>query len=71
MNPRMGHLEALYLIFHFSEKHPSVYLLMDQYQPQIDEAFFEHDVSWQEFYGDVYEEMPPNSSGACQYHVYG
>ena len=60
MNPRMGHLEALYLIFHFLEKHPSVYLLMDQYKPDIDETFFEQDVSWQEFYGDVYEEMPPN-----------
>ena len=60
MNPRMGHLEALYLIFHFLDKHPCIYLLMDQYQPELDEMFSEHDVSWQEFYGDVYEEMPPN-----------
>ena len=30
MSPGTGHLKALYLIFHFLDKHPSIYLVMDR-----------------------------------------
>lgn len=57
--PREGHLEALYLIVHYLEKHPMKRVLFDPAMPKIDESSFAQ-YDWTEFYGDVKEEDPPN-----------
>ncbi|KAL7477924.1 hypothetical protein ACHAW6_003713 [Cyclotella cf. meneghiniana] len=49
-NPREGHLEALYLIFHF--------LLMNPLRRLVSNARL--DADWTEFYRDVEEEDPPD-----------
>ena len=59
ISPRVGHLEALYLIFHFLWKNPKRRLVMDPIEPEIDESVFAHNTDWTEFYGDVMEEDPP------------
>lgn len=59
MNPRSGHLEALYLIFHYLWKNPRKRLVMDPLEPAIDESVFQNNTDWTEFYGDVVEEDPP------------
>lgn len=58
-SPREGHLEALYLIFHYLWKHPKMRLVMDPYIPEVDESSFNTTADWKEFYGDVVEEDPP------------
>ena len=59
-NPREGHLEALYLIFHFLSKNPLRRLVFDARVPACDEDAFQLDADWTEFYGDVEEEDPPD-----------
>lgn len=59
MNPRQGHLEALYLIFHFLWKNPKKRQVLDPSTPLIDESVFHSNADWVEFYGDVVEEDPP------------
>lgn len=59
MNPRQGHLEALYLIFHYLWKNPKKRLVMDPVVPEVDESMFNCNADWTEFYGDVAEEDPP------------
>ena len=59
-SPREGHLEALYLIFHFLSKNPKKRLLLDPYRPVIKEAAFNQDADWTEFYGYAEEHDPPN-----------
>ena len=58
-NPRLGHLEGLYLIFHFLWKNPKKRLVMDPTEPLIDEGTFNINADWMEFYGDLVEEDPP------------
>ena len=58
-SPREGHLEALYLIFHYLARNPKKRLVMDPNLPLIDESAFNTDADWKEFYGDVIEEDPP------------
>ena len=60
MNPRVGHLEALYMIFHYLWKNPMMRLVMDPTYIKHDENQFETCVDWKEFYGDIKEEEPPN-----------
>ena len=60
MNPRVGHLEGLYLIFHYLWKHPKVRIVMDPKSLKHDENTFNLTADWKEFYGDVYEEDPPD-----------
>ena len=57
--PRQGHLEALYLIFHYLSKNPKKRLVMDPNEPSVDESMFNLNADWMEFYGDVTEEDPP------------
>jgi hypothetical protein len=57
---RQGHLEALYLIFHFLWKNPKKRLVMDPKQPEVDESVFNNTAQWEEFYGSLREEDPPN-----------
>lgn len=61
MNPREGHLEALYLVFHYLWKHPRKRIVMDPAVPNINQqAFNNADIKdWEPFYGDVEEAMPP------------
>ena len=61
MNPREGHLEALYLIFHFLWKNQRKRLVMDPIAPPIDQKAFHNPAlkEWKVFYGDVEEAMPP------------
>ena len=59
-SPREGHLEALYLIFHFLSKNPMKRLVFDSKVPWCDESAFKLDADWTEFYGDVTEEDPPD-----------
>ena len=58
-SPREGHLEALYLIFHYLSKNPKKRLVMDANEPFVDESMFNINADWMKFYGDVVEEDPP------------
>ena len=59
--PRRGHLEALYYIFAYLKKHEnSARIVFDPKTPGIDERVFNSNANWQDFYGDVCEELPPN-----------
>ena len=63
MNPRTGHLEGLYHIFHYLMRHPKKRLVMDPFYPPMEEdeeLVFNMDADWLPFYGDVVEEDPPN-----------
>jgi hypothetical protein len=60
-NPRFGHLEAIYHIFAYLKKHPDMgCIAYDSKRPDIDERIFHHNADWNDFYGDVEEELPPN-----------
>ena len=56
MNLREGHLESLYLIFHFLWKNPMERQVVDPSHTMIDESVFQSNANWVEFYGDVSEE---------------
>ena len=58
-SPREGHLEALYLIFHYLSKNPKKRLVMDPHYPDVDENTFNGAADWVQFYGDIIEEDPP------------
>ncbi|KAL7544893.1 hypothetical protein ACHAWF_008256 [Thalassiosira exigua] len=59
-NPRVGHLEAVYCIFHYLKCNPVKRLLMGPTTPAIDRNGFNGTADWAEFYGDyVVEEDPP------------
>ena len=49
MNPRQGHLEALYLIFHFLWKNPKKRQVLDPSTPSINESVFHSNADWVEF----------------------
>lgn len=59
-NPRKGHLEALYLIFHYLWKKPLKRIIFDPTVPQVNKNQFCLDADWTEFYGYVVEEEPPD-----------
>lgn len=59
-SPREGHLEALYLIFHYLSKNPKKRMVLDPYRPAINEAAFNLNADWTEFYGYAEEQDPPN-----------
>lgn len=59
--PRRGHLEALYHIFAYLKRHENgARIVFDPKTPNIDERVFNSDAEWQDFYGDVREELPPS-----------
>jgi hypothetical protein len=59
--PREGHLNAVYNIFAYLEKHVEVSMAFNDKMPRIDETAF-HQSDWTEsIYGDVEEEVPPNA----------
>jgi hypothetical protein len=55
--PRAGHLEAVYHIFAYLNKHDKSSIIFDPADPYFDPHDFP-DVDWSEFYGDVVEELP-------------
>ena len=55
-----GHLNALYLVFHFLRKNPKKRLVMDPKEPEVDECVFNNTANQMELYGDMKEEDPPN-----------
>ena len=58
-NPRVGHLEALYLIVNYLQNNQFKRIVFNPEKPIIKEGTFECDVDWTEFYGNVKEEDPP------------
>ena len=58
-SPQEGHLEALYLIFHYLSKNPKKRLVMDPHYPDVDENTFNTNADWVQFYEDLSEEDPP------------
>jgi hypothetical protein len=59
--PRRGHLETLFHIFTYLKKHEnSARIVFDPKTPCFDERVFNPNADWQDFYGDVCEELPPN-----------
>jgi hypothetical protein len=59
--PRCGRREAFYHIFAYLKKHENgARIVFDLKTPCIDERAFNSNTDWRDFYGDVYEELPPN-----------
>jgi hypothetical protein len=56
--PRAGHLEAVYHIFAYLNKHDKSSIVFDPVDPYFNLDDF-REVDWSEFYGDVVEELPP------------
>ena len=57
--PRLGHLEVLYNVFAYLKKHPDMGILAyDSKSPDVDELAFVQGADWEDFYGDVEEELP-------------
>jgi hypothetical protein len=56
--PREGHLETVYNIFAYLDKHTEATMAFDDKMPRIDESAF-HRSDWSEsVYGDIEEEIP-------------
>jgi hypothetical protein len=61
VNPQIGHLEAIYHIFAYLKKCLDMgRLAYDLIALVIDENVFNSNVNWEDFYGKVEEELPPN-----------
>jgi hypothetical protein len=59
-DPRIGHLEALYLIVHWLKKNSFKRVVFDPRTVPVDENVFNDGADWVEFYGNVIEEDPPD-----------
>ena len=60
VSPRFGHLEVLYNVFAYTNKHLDMgRLAYDSKEPDVDELAFVQGDDWKYFYGDVEEELPP------------
>ena len=57
--PRQGHLEAAYHIFAYIEHHKTSQLAFDPKMPNVNEAAFNTNADWRDFYGNLCEELPP------------
>jgi Reverse transcriptase (RNA-dependent DNA polymerase) len=58
--PRAGHLQAVYQVFAYLKAHENSSIVFDDAIPDIDERRFRASVNWQDLYGDVTEQLPPN-----------
>ena len=54
----MGHLEALYLIFHFMLNKPQEILVMDPSILNVEKSVFNINAGWKEFYKEFIEWDP-------------
>jgi hypothetical protein len=58
--PHKGHLDAVYHLFAYLSLHHNARVMFDPTYPDVDmQAFIKTD--WKPMYGDVKEEIPPNS----------
>ena len=55
-SPRVGHLEAIYLIFNYLSKHKNWCIVFDATLPEIKETYFIQDADWIKFYHYSVEE---------------
>jgi len=60
VNPRQGHLQAVYHIYAFLKRHKRGTMVFDDNVFQFSSADFP-EFDWFEFYGDVQEAIPPNA----------
>ncbi|MFN9943833.1 MAG: Ty1/Copia family ribonuclease HI, partial [bacterium] len=60
MNPRQGHLEAVYHIYAYLKRHERCAMVFDDKTLQFAKADFP-EFDWLDFYGDVTETIPPNA----------
>jgi hypothetical protein len=58
-SPRVGHLEALYLIANYLSRNLLRRIVFDPRTPSLDESVFMYG-DWKDFYGDIVEEDPPD-----------
>ena len=58
-NPREVHMEAVYNIFAYLNKHTNSKIVFDHRRPQYDETRFNED-DCKSLYGDVSEDIPAN-----------
>lgn len=58
-SPRVGHLEALYLIANFLCRNPMQRIVFDPWTPSLDKSVFISG-EWKDFYKDIVEEDPPD-----------
>ena len=58
-NPRDGHLDAALHLYSYLKTHHNARLVLDPSYPDIDKKNFIHS-DWENFYGDVKEELPPD-----------
>ena len=59
--PREGHLQKVFGIFSYLEKHKKSNMVFDPIPVNLDESAF-HRTDWSDLiYGDVSEELPPNA----------
>ena len=58
-SPRVGHLEALYLIANYLSREPMCRIVFDPRTPNLDESVFIPG-NWKDFYGDLVKEDPPD-----------
>jgi hypothetical protein len=60
VNPRVGHLEALYHVFAYMKSHLDIgCVAFDPKTPVVDESTFNNGTDWKEFYGEVQEDLLP------------
>ncbi len=60
VNPRQGHLQAIYHIYAFLKRHERCTMVFDDNVIQYTSADFP-EFDWYDFYGDVQEAIPPNA----------
>jgi hypothetical protein len=60
VQPRQGHLEAVYHIYSYLKKHERCTMVFDDAIVEFSEADFPS-FEWTDFYGDVKESIPPNA----------
>lgn len=58
--PRVGHLEELFHLFGYLDKHHNAEMVFDPTEPEIDEEAFAPKDWSNSIYGGVEEELPPN-----------
>ena len=62
-SPRIGHLEGLYNIFGYLRKHNLSRVVLDPKHHEVDQGLFTSvDTDWNNFYGEVVEDLPPGTA---------
>ena len=68
--PRQGHLNAAYHIFAYLRKHQNgARIVFDPREPLVDVRAFNTNADWTDFYGEVFEEVPPRMPEPKGKHV--